>query len=126
MYELPSTPWQLQESLYAYQFFFNKFCFNLLFLCNTIKNVITLKSKKQTNCNHLLLCCLTVKLTRIAYKNISYGNLVYRELLFEVRIVLEQTLKKTEFFFGTKCLLGEPSFKGIFCSVRRNFDLLTA
>ena len=46
--------------------------------------MITLTPGKQTNCKHLLLCCLIVKLKHIVYKNISYGNLVFTEQLFEV------------------------------------------
>ena len=62
----------------------HKICFNLQFLCNAInKNVVTFKPRKQTNCNYLGLCCLIVKLTRNVNKNISYGNLVFTEQLFE-------------------------------------------
>ena len=39
----------------------------------TIKNMITLKPRKQT-----------IAITPIVYKNISYGNLVFTEQLFEV------------------------------------------
>ena len=46
--------------------------------------MITLKPRKQTKCDHLLLCRLIVKLTRTVYKNNSYGNLVFTEPLFEV------------------------------------------
>ena len=42
--------------------------------------MITPKPRKQTNYNHLLLCCLIY----IVYKNISYGNLVFTEQLFKV------------------------------------------
>ena len=56
--------------------------------------------KKKTKCNHLLLCCLIVKLKRILYKNIWYGN------LRSGWVVLEQTLKKLTLFrnkhFGTE------------------------
>ena len=40
-------------------------------------------SRKQTNYNNLLLCYLIVKLTCFAYNNISNGNLVFTEQLFE-------------------------------------------
>ena len=46
--------------------------------------MLTLTSRTQTNCNHLLLCCQIVKLTYIIYKNMSYGNLVLTEQLFEI------------------------------------------
>ena len=46
--------------------------------------MIIFKSEKQINCNYLLLCSLIVKVTCILYKNISYGNLVFTEQLFEV------------------------------------------
>ena len=85
MYETFLTQWLLKEALYVCPFFFTKICFNLQFLCNTIKTMITIKSRNQTNCNHLLLCCLIVKLTLIVYINISYGNLVFTEQLFEVQ-----------------------------------------
>ena len=62
-----------------------------------MKNMITLKTRKRTNCNHLQLCGLIVKLTHIVYKNISYGKLGFTEHLFEVgrncqktKLVLEQ------------------------------------
>ena len=57
-YEFSSTQWLLKEDLYVYPFFFTKICFNLQFLCNTIKNMIKLKPRKQTNCNHLLHICM--------------------------------------------------------------------
>ena len=74
--------------------FFTKICFNLQFLCNTIKNMIKLKPRKQTNFNHQLLCCLIVKLTGIVYKNITYGNLIFTGGW----IVFEQTLRKLNMF----------------------------
>ena len=73
---------------------FAKICFNLELLCNTIKWYDHPQGKEQTNCYHLPQCCLIEKLTSVVYKNISFGNLVFTEQLFEV----EQTLKKLNLF----------------------------
>ena len=105
MYEVSSTQCLLRETL-RLSIFFTKICFNLQFLCNTITNMITFKSKKQTNCNHLLLYCLIVKLTCILYKNITDGNLVFTEQLLEVGESLWNKFpKKKNKLFRNKHLL---------------------
>ena len=59
--------------------------------------MITLQPRKQTNCNHLLLCSLIVILTPIVYKNLSYANFVSTEQLFGVcELCWKKSLKKTE------------------------------
>ena len=90
----------IKESTLRVSIFFTKICFNLQFLWNTIKNMITLKSRKQTNCNHLLMCSLIP----IVYKNISYGNLVFTEQLFEVVESFWNKLSRNRTCFGTSIL----------------------
>ena len=77
--------------------------------------MITLKPRNQTIFNHLLPCCLIVKLMHIVYKNISYDNLVFTEQLLEV--VGESfcyKLSKTEIVaeqaFGSETM-GESNFR---------------
>ena len=62
--------------------------------------MILLKSKKQTS--KLLLCCLIVRLTGILYKNITYGNLVLTEQLFEVGESFWNKLSKKKKLFRNK------------------------
>ena len=66
--------------------------------------MITCKPRKQTNCIHLLMCSLIVKLKRIVYQNILYGNLVFTEQLFIVGESFWNKLSKTSTSFGTSIL----------------------
>ena len=84
MSELSSTRWLLKEARYIYPFFSLRFVSIYNFFVTQLQYMITFKPRNQMNCNNLLLCCLIVKLIRILYKNISYGNLVFTEQLFEV------------------------------------------
>ena len=103
----------IKRSTLRLSIYFTKICFNSQFLCNTIKkNMITLKRRELTNCNHLLLCCLIVKLTHIVYKNISYGILLLPKQLFEMSELFWNKLSKNWNCFVTKYMnpwIGESS-----------------
>ena len=52
---------------------------NLQFFYNKITYTYSVTQRKQVNCNHLLLCCQIIKLTRLIYTSVSYDTLVFKE-----------------------------------------------